>query len=76
MRQFTFAAIGLLMIATLPAIPSAQQVRKIDVSKLGPQVGATVPDFNLPDQTGQMRTLRSVMGPKGAMIVFYRSADW
>jgi peroxiredoxin len=57
-------------------VVSAQEVRRIDVSKLGPQVGATVPDFNLSDQRGEKRTLQSVMGPKGAMIVFYRSADW
>lgn len=66
------AALALL----LAAAASGQQVRKIDVSKLGPQVGATVPDFTLPDQRGMLRTLQSVMGPKGAMIVFYRSADW
>src|SRR4029079_17309696 len=51
-------------------------VRKINVGKLGPQVGEMVPDFNLSDQLGKKRTLQSVMGPKGAMIVFYRSADW
>jgi hypothetical protein len=48
----------------------------IDVQRLGPQVGSTVPDFSLPDQRGQARTLRSVMGPKGALLVFFRSADW
>ena len=48
----------------------------IDVSKLGPQVGQRVPDFALPDQTGATRTLQSIMGPKGAMLVFVRSADW
>lgn len=47
-----------------------------DVQKLGPQVGTKVPEFSLPDQTGQIRTLASVMGSKGAMLVFYRSADW
>jgi peroxiredoxin len=35
-----------------------------------------VPDFSLLDQKGQSRTLSSVMGPKGLMLVFYRSADW
>ena len=55
---------------------STQQRTRIDVSKLGPQVGERVPDFNLPDQTGRMRTLQSIMGPKGAMLVFFRSADW
>jgi peroxiredoxin len=64
------------LVAAGAIVGSAQDVRKIDVSKLGPQVGATVPDFNLGDQQGRKRTLQSVMGPKGAMIVFYRSADW
>ena len=49
---------------------------RIDVSTFGPQVGERVPDFNLKDQNGKIWTLRSVMGPKGAMLVFFRSADW
>ena len=49
---------------------------KIDVSKLGPQVGERVPDFNLPDQNGKTWNVQSIMGPKGAMLVFIRSADW
>ena len=64
------------LIAAAAVVGSAQEVRRINVAKLGPQVGATVPDFNLADQRGRKQTLRSVMGPKGAMIVFYRSADW
>jgi hypothetical protein len=47
-----------------------------DVTKLGPQVGDKVPDFGLPDQHGQTRTLASLMGPKGLVLVFNRSADW
>jgi hypothetical protein len=30
----------------------------------------------LPDQHGITRSLRSLMGPKGAILVFFRSADW
>lgn len=48
----------------------------VDVSKLGPQVGQRVPDFSLNDQTGKTWTLQAIMGPRGAMLVFYRSADW
>ena len=48
---------------------------KIEVSKLGPQIGQRVPDFNLKDQAGKEWTLQSIMGPKGAMLVFMRSAD-
>lgn len=64
------------LIAATTVSVTAQQVRRVDVSKLGPRVGQRVPDFTLPDQHGKSRTLQSVMGPKGAMIVFYRSADW
>jgi hypothetical protein len=47
-----------------------------DVTRLGPQVGQKVPDFTLPDQHGQPRRLASLMGEKGLVLVFYRSADW
>jgi hypothetical protein len=48
----------------------------IDVSKLGPQVGQLVPDFSLKDQNGKAWTRQSILGPRGAMLVFFRSADW
>ena len=50
--------------------------RPVDVTSLGPQVGAKVPDFAAVDQHGRRQTLKSVMGPKGLMLVFTRSADW
>jgi len=58
----------------LAQVPSSRV--KVDVSKLGPQVGQPVPAFSLKDQTGKVQTLQSVMGPKGVMLVFLRSADW
>ena len=48
----------------------------LDVRKLGPQVGERVPDFSLPDQHGEARTLSSLMAPNGVVLVFFRSADW
>lgn len=42
----------------------------------GPDVGATIPLFAAPDQNGVMQSLDRITGPKGAMIVFFRSADW
>ncbi len=74
----TFAAAIVVGLGALAANPQlAQGTRQpIDVSKLGPQVGERVPDFSLTDQNGQTRTLRSIMGPKGAMLLFFRSADW
>ena len=49
---------------------------KVDVDRLGPQIGARLPDFTLRDQRGEAHPLKSLLGPKGAMIVFFRSADW
>ena len=56
--------------------PSQDMTARVDVSALGPQVGEQVPDFTLGDQTGQTWTRESIMGPRGAMLVFMRSADW
>jgi peroxiredoxin len=44
--------------------------------KTGPAVGNRVPDFSAQDQEGRRQTLKSVSGPKGTMLVFFRSADW
>ncbi|MBI1849424.1 MAG: hypothetical protein HYR85_03665 [Planctomycetes bacterium] len=53
-----------------------QPTASVDVQKLGPQLGERVPDFSLPDQRGELHSLQSLMGPKGAILVFFRSADW
>lgn len=66
--------LALVSGSSVIAQPAPRQ--KIDVSKLGPQVGDRVPDFSLKDQNGKTQTLQSIMGPKGAMLVFIRSADW
>jgi hypothetical protein len=44
--------------------------------KTGPAAGSPAPDFSALDQAGRTRTLQSIMGPHGAMLVFFRSADW
>jgi hypothetical protein len=63
---------------SLVAVPQAAPPprTRIDVSKLGPQVGERVPDFSLRDQNGNTQTLHLIMRPRGAMLVFIRSADW
>ena len=62
------------LAALSPALPAQQPA--IDTSLLGPRVGATVPPFSGSDQFGRTQTLESAMGPKGVMLVFFRSADW
>ena len=64
------------LVAQPTAQQSSPQPTLSDVQKLGPQIGSRVPDFTLLDQNGQSRTLTSLTGPKGLMLVFFRSADW
>jgi hypothetical protein len=72
------SAIALLvgLVVSVPIRAQSLEPGRIDVSKLGPQVGERVPDFSLKDQNGKIWTLQSIMGAKGAMLVFVRSADW
>ena len=54
----------------------AAERESIVVANLGPQIGEQVPNFQLPDQFGQMQNLDSIKGPNGTMLLFHRSADW
>ena len=85
-KQGRRVALGIALIAALFGggsflVQSRTQVNMqsrapIDVASLGPQVGEEVPAFSLPDQNGNLRTLESISGEKGAMLLFHRSADW
>ena len=63
-------------IALSAVVLAASQSTTVDPKTVGPQIGSKVPSFTLTDQTGQSRTLQSLMGPKGAILVFFRSAEW
>ena len=65
-RSLIEIAIWMLPIAALHA----------QTIKTGPDIGQQAPAFSAQDQAGRNQTLQSIMGPKGAMLVFFRSADW
>jgi hypothetical protein len=67
---------GIASYGFLEAQTARPAPERIDVARRGPQVGERVPDFSLTDQSGRTQTLQSIMGPRGAMLVFQRSADW
>lgn len=68
------ALIASCLVLRAQAQPAAPALP--DIQKLGPQLGQRVPDFTLTDQQGRSRTLTSLFGPRGLMLVFFRSADW
>ena len=66
----------MLSVAVGVGAVSAQQAQTVDVTTLGPQVGQKAITFQLPDQQGRPQSLASVAGPKGTMLVSFRSSDW
>lgn len=74
--KLSFVTLALTLVGAPGLFAQTPTRPKIEVSKLGPQAGDRVPDFSLKDQSGKTRTLSSLLGPKGAMLVFIRSADW
>ena len=80
------AAPGLLLVLILAALGvvfSNSQSRDLTlpkeaISSKGPglKVGERIPALRAQDQKGEWRDFASLAGPRGAVMLFYRSADW
>lgn len=75
-RLISTGALAALVTVATAVGGALQPAPAVDTSKLGPQVGATVPPVSGVDQFGKTQSLASLSGPKGLMLVFSRSADW
>lgn len=66
----TIAALLLFLGLAAPALANPSY-------DLGPAVGSKVPSIGMPqDESGKPRSLESLMGDKGLVLVFFRSAAW
>jgi hypothetical protein len=63
------------LLAQAPPAPAPPGVPG-NLETPGPKIGEEAPGFTATDQDGRERTLGSLMGPNGLMLVFFRSADW
>lgn len=45
-------------------------------TSIGLEVGQRAPGFSARDQFGRLQTLETLKGPKGTVLLFFRSADW
>jgi hypothetical protein len=52
------------------------RVASVAPMSIGLPVGRKAPAFSAPDQFGQTRTLNSLKGRSGTVLLFFRSADW
>lgn len=51
-------------------------VASIELMSIGLGVGQKAPGFSARDQFGRVQTLDTLRGPKGTVLLFFRSADW
>ena len=70
-RAATWGALG----ATISTFAHAQPLKGESID-IGPAVGAHVPAFAAVDADGAHRSLASLYGRKGLVLVFFRSARW
>ena len=63
----------ILLLASLQTVLPSEKTSMIET---GPALGTYVPAFQATDQNGHVQTLASNLRPKGALLVFFRSADW
>ncbi len=69
----------LALFLTQPAFSQEilDPLHRFDVDfKTGIGVGQKIPPFKSIDQNGKTWDFDSIKGPKGAVILFHRSADW
>jgi hypothetical protein len=45
-------------------------------TSIGLAVGQKAPAFSARDQFGRLQNLETLKGPKGTVLLFFRSADW
>jgi len=71
------AALALLVLLAPDGSPRAQgSPAPVPIEARGPQVGSVAPPIRLRDQGDRERTLASLMGKQGLVLLFVRSADW
>lgn len=69
----TLASLLLLIVCSV----NAHALAFDQTADIGPEVGKVLPvEISLSDQKGEKKNLPQLMGEKGIILVFFRSADW
>jgi peroxiredoxin len=65
------------LLAIVTVLPVHSQVGGISSDlRVGPQVGTRLPDLSVVDASGVRRTVSSLAGPRGLLLMFFRSVGW
>lgn len=68
MHRLARAALALVLAVS----PTASEY----VDGWGPPVGTAIPEASFDDQAGRPQTFAGLMGARGLLVFFNRSADW
>jgi cytochrome oxidase Cu insertion factor (SCO1/SenC/PrrC family) len=71
--------VAVLFLTGLSAVASGQDNASTNhalAPSVGLEIGQEAPTVALPDQFGHQHTNETLKGPKGTVILFFRSADW
>jgi len=71
--------IAVLICVGLLTLASAQESRRTSdavARPIGLEIGQQAPAFALMDQFGREQSNKTLKGPKGTVLLFFRSADW
>ena len=69
-KQYTISIIlGSLLVLALAAVAGSGRSESSDVPA-APAIGTVLEDFKLPDASGAEHSLKSLMGKKGAVLIF------
>jgi hypothetical protein len=68
--------VGLWLLISLFILPPVLAQATSQSKEVGPVAGQQIPPFKARDQFGREQTLASLVGPKGLILLFVRSADW
>lgn len=55
---------------------SGQAPDSRDRNRPGPAVGTSISSWTAPGSTGALSSLQAVLGRRGALLTFLRSAEW
>jgi len=64
------------LLQVTPPVATPAPAPRPDPATLGPKVGDSLPALSATDSEGTRRTFSSLKGPKGLVLVLFRSADW
>jgi hypothetical protein len=71
--------LSILFLAGISSLAAGQENppgNGVAAPSIGIEVGQRAPAFVLPDQFGHEQSNETVKGPKGTVLLFFRSADW